>query len=152
MTDKQKIEQLKEALLRYVAVYGKTHLQADGLYTTAELMSKFGITALPKKVVVLTEEEYNALLLEQKRLNKVVKHFQELIEDGKLVSRIGEDEIVVKADKYKRLVSILKNLKALAHDVDDYRDDIIADYRNMAETHMDWIIEELLNLNVEELL
>lgn len=66
--------------------------------------------------------------------------------------RIGEDEIVVKADKYKRLVSILKNLKALAHDVDDYRDDIIADYRNMAETHMDWIIEELLNLNEEELL
>lgn len=66
--------------------------------------------------------------------------------------RIGEDEIVVKADKYKRLVSILKNLKALAHDVDDYQDDIITDYRNMAETHMDWIIEELLNLNEEELL
>ena len=66
--------------------------------------------------------------------------------------RIGKDEIVVKADKYKRLVSILKNLKALAHDVDDYQDDIIADYRNMAETHMDWIIEELLNLNEDELL
>ena len=56
MTDKQ-IEQLKEALLRYVAVYGKTHLQADGLYTTAELMSKFGIVALPKNAVLLTDEK-----------------------------------------------------------------------------------------------
>lgn len=57
MTDKQQIEQLKEALLRYVAVYGKTQLQADGLYTTAELMSEFGIVALPKNAVVLTNEK-----------------------------------------------------------------------------------------------
>ena len=72
MTDKQQIKQLTEALLRYVAVYGKTHLQADGLYTTAELMSKFGIIALPKNAVVLTQEEYNALMLEQKRLKEIV--------------------------------------------------------------------------------
>lgn len=55
-TDKQQIEQLKEALQRYVAVYGKTQLQADGLYTTAELMSKFGIMALPKNSVVVDKE------------------------------------------------------------------------------------------------
>lgn len=57
MTDKQQIEQLKEALQRYVAVYGKTQLQADGLYTTAELMSEFGIVALPENAVVLSREE-----------------------------------------------------------------------------------------------
>lgn len=70
MTDKQQIEQLKEALQRYVAVYGKTQLQADGLYTTAELMSKFGITALPKNAVVLTKTEYDCLM---KSVSKITK-------------------------------------------------------------------------------
>ena len=64
MTEKEQIEQLTEALLRYVAVYGKTQLQADGLRTTAELMSRFGIVALPENSVVLTKAEKKELLHE----------------------------------------------------------------------------------------
>lgn len=159
MTDKQQIENMAQILFDTVddaIIFEQITITGGRVktdcYALAEALYNENYRQVPKGAVVLTGEEYNALMMEQKRLNKVVKHFQELIEDGKLVSRIGEDEIVVKADKYKRLVSILKNLKALAHDVDDYRDDIIADYRNMAETYMDWIIEELLNLNEEELL
>ena len=67
MTNKQQTEQLKEALNKYARAYGKSFETVYGEYTVARTMIDFGMLPLllPENAVVLTREEYNALLYEK---------------------------------------------------------------------------------------
>ena len=131
MIDKQQIEEIKDILINSEAVtfgknvqkpygqyrYDKFFLSNnDGCLTVdyskfAEALYNSEYRKVPKNAMVLTQEEYNVLLLEQKRLNKVVKHFQELIEDGKLVSSTQTRKETAKeifGEIYKLINSIKK--------------------------------------------
>lgn len=91
-TDKQQIEELKNILINSKAVtfgknvqkpyfqyrYDKFFLSNNDGYLTvdyskfAEALYNANYRQVPKNAVVLTEEEYNALMLEQKRLKEIV--------------------------------------------------------------------------------
>ena len=87
MTDEQRIEEIGKAMCKeFRSKHCGNDCECANEFIAKKLVEQ-GYRKIPKGAVVLTREEYDALLLEQKRLNKVVKHFQELIEDGKLVSR-----------------------------------------------------------------
>lgn len=51
---------------------------------------------------------------------------------------------------YEQAISKLKYLKACAETVDKYEDDVIADYRHMAQSDMREIIDILLALDFGE--
>ena len=79
MTDKQQIENMAQILFDTVedAVTFKQTSVLGGHVTTncykfAERLYNANYRRVPENAVVLTEEEYNALMLEQKRLKEIV--------------------------------------------------------------------------------
>lgn len=74
MIDKQQIEEMA-LTLNYLCksgcgtCYSKEYC---GTYKIAEALYNAGYRKVPENVVVLMEEEYNALMLEQKRLKEIV--------------------------------------------------------------------------------
>lgn len=50
----------------------------------------------------------------------------------------------------EQMLNILRGLKASAEYIDKYRDDIFADYRNMAEHEINDMIDTLKNLNLDD--
>ena len=57
-------------------------------------------------------------------------------------------EMSIKEMEYERLKAVLENLKGLAESVDRYEDDIFEDYRQIARSDMQEIIDTLLELEI----
>lgn len=67
MTDKQQIEDIAMELYN-----NQDKIDVTNPYEVADLIYNANYRQVPKNAVVLTQEEYNALLLEQKRLKEMV--------------------------------------------------------------------------------
>lgn len=75
MTDKQQIEESLETLqndLEEALEWDVSDHDTVDTFMTAINLTKQGYRKIPENAVVLTQEEYKALMLEQKRLKEIV--------------------------------------------------------------------------------
>ena len=79
MTDKQQIEELRKFLSQLCCISNCDNCKWRSLeegscldYFEAEALFNANYRQVPPNAVVLTQEEYNALMLEQKRLKEII--------------------------------------------------------------------------------
>jgi hypothetical protein len=132
-----------------VAYYRNIHDSTMEIYATKVgcLIGKAGVNVY-KLENILSKEFYGEYKVKFIEIRGGFVNGNETEQSETEDSDVVAIEINMEKVEYERLKSVLENLKELAECVDAYEDDIIEDYRNMAEHDMREIIDTLLKLEI----